>query len=544
MIRRSRGRTRLRFGANARFEPLETRHCLSVAGLLGLNDLLFAVNPVVSNPAPALIGEAQTGPQAAAVPLAHFWLVAEDLDDHPLSSAVVGQDFQLVAYVEDLRNTAPEFAGVWAAFLDVDYDRNFVSVAPSTHEPGEPDPGFEFGPYFASVFRAGDLSTPGQIAKAGAASLSFVSPGTGPELLWRITVHATGSGVATFLPSLDLTEGHESLLLGYDDGLTAEQIQFDPLQLSIVGTPSVYITPTVSHLEGSTGTTPFVFTVQLSGPSSLPVAIVVATSDGSARFENQGRDYGVVSTTMIFGPGEISRQVTVLVKGDTTIEPDETFTVNLSRPMNAVLGSRTTGIGTIVDDDSPSFQAPITQPASTPVTVPHDAIDDTPPGPDDTASRVDDHLLFPQPYGPIEPFSVDSAQPAIALLADNAPTNVAITTDQGTQQMPSVAVDPSDPNHVVIAYMDYSLLTTGYAGIAVAVSHDGGEQWQSKSIALPEGFEQGAANPIAQFDGEGHVFVSFMAATFLGPLPALTNPTGGSQRALGLQSNNGDFREP
>jgi hypothetical protein len=124
--------------------------------------------------------------------------------------------------------------------------------------------------------------------------------------------------------------------------------------------------------------------------------------------------------------------------------------------------------------------------------------------------------------------------------------NVAVTTDPGVQQMPSVAVDPTDSRHVVIAYMDRSLVSTGYAGIGVAVSHDDGTTWQHTSIPLPAGFAQGAANPIARFDGQGHVFVSFMAATFLGPKPPLTNPDfqnpdGSSDRTFGFQANNGIF---
>ena len=35
--------------------------------------------------------------------------------------------------------------------------------------------------------------------------------------------------------------------------------------------------------------------------------------------------------------------------------------------------------------------------------------------------------------------------------------------------MPSVAADPHDPTHLVVAYLDYALLTTGYAGVGVAV---------------------------------------------------------------------------
>jgi hypothetical protein len=119
--------------------------------------------------------------------------------------------------------------------------------------------------------------------------------------------------------------------------------------------------------------------------------------------------------------------------------------------------------------------------------------------------------------------------------------NRAVTTDPGVQQMPSLAVDPLDPNHLVIAYMDRSLVTTGYAGIGVAVSHDDGTTWQHTSVPLPAGFDQGAANPIAKFDGQGRVFVSFMAATFLGTQPSLTNGSFSERGQADIESNNGVF---
>src|SRR5947207_14020634 len=92
--------------------------------------------------------------------------------------------------------------------------------------------------------------------------------------------------------------------------------------------------------------------------------------------------------------------------------------------------------------------------------------------------------------------------------------NTPITTDPGVQQMPSIAADPHDPSHLVVAYMDYSLLHTGYAGLGVAVSHDAGSTWQQPTaVPMPTVFDQGvatpidqgAATPIAHFDDQGHV---------------------------------------
>jgi len=128
----------------------------------------------------------------------------------------------------------------------------------------------------------------------------------------------------------------------------------------------------------------------------------------------------------------------------------------------------------------------------------------------------------------------------LLLAAASVPLNSAITDNPEVQNSPSIAVDPLNPEHIVVSYMDQSLVNTGYEGIGVAVSENGGATWQDTSIPLPAGFDQGAANPTTVFDGQGHVFVSFLAATFLGPQPSLTSPYPG-ERPDGFQSDNGIF---
>ncbi len=66
------------------------------------------------------------------------------------------------------------------------------------------------------------------------------------------------------------------------------------------------------------------------------------------------------------------------------------------------------------------------------------------------------------------------AQASTTFTLATSGVNRAVTTDPGVQQMPSIVVDPLDANHLVLAYMDRSLVTTGYAGIGVAISHDAG----------------------------------------------------------------------
>ena len=54
---------------------------------------------------------------------------------------------------------------------------------------------------------------------------------------------------------------------------------------------------------------------------------------------------------LTFQPGETSQAVTVQVVGDTKNEADETFTLGLSNPQNAVLAAVSAGVGTITNDD-------------------------------------------------------------------------------------------------------------------------------------------------------------------------------------------------
>ena len=99
--------------------------------------------------------------------------------------------------------------------------------------------------------------------------------------------------------------------------------------------------------EGNSGTTPMNFAVTLTAANSKPVTVSYATADGSARSPD---DYVATSGSLTFNPGETAKNVTVLVKGDTINETDETFSLNLSSPSNAAIG-RAQAFGTIVDDE-------------------------------------------------------------------------------------------------------------------------------------------------------------------------------------------------
>ncbi len=109
----------------------------------------------------------------------------------------------------------------------------------------------------------------------------------------------------------------------------------------------------VSGNEGNSGTHDFGFQVRLNGTPLDVVSYSLSTQDGTA---TQPSDYLPVSRTCAscfapLGPG--SRTENVTVKGDTTVEPDETFFLDLtSVSANAVIGDGQ-GLGTILNDDAP-----------------------------------------------------------------------------------------------------------------------------------------------------------------------------------------------
>ncbi|MBW4651549.1 MAG: hypothetical protein KME20_00565 [Kaiparowitsia implicata GSE-PSE-MK54-09C] len=113
--------------------------------------------------------------------------------------------------------------------------------------------------------------------------------------------------------------------------------------------PTVSISPlTLSLPEGDVGATPFVFQVGLSNPSAEPVTVAFTTVDGTATAVDN--DYVPASGTLTFSPGEVTQEITVTVVGDTQVEPDERFTVQLSEISGAIAGN-TIAEAIILNDD-------------------------------------------------------------------------------------------------------------------------------------------------------------------------------------------------
>lgn len=99
--------------------------------------------------------------------------------------------------------------------------------------------------------------------------------------------------------------------------------------------------------EGNSGNAPITFTASLTAISEKPVSAQFVTGGGTATVN---QDYTRAQGTLIIPVGQISGNIIVNAIGDLTVEPNETFLLDLTDPTNATLGNgRATG--TIINDD-------------------------------------------------------------------------------------------------------------------------------------------------------------------------------------------------
>src|SRR6476659_1743506 len=109
---------------------------------------------------------------------------------------------------------------------------------------------------------------------------------------------------------------------------------------------------TPTHVEGNSGTTAVTFAIAYTGQPNA-FSIDWATADGTA---TAGSDYVAASGSVAFsGLGsDRTKTATVLIKGDTVDEPNETFSVGISLtvPLPGIVIDTPSSTQTISDDDS------------------------------------------------------------------------------------------------------------------------------------------------------------------------------------------------
>ncbi len=143
---------------------------------------------------------------------------------------------------------------------------------------------------------------------------------------------------------------------------------------------TVLPTPTVLPgvgwvVEGNSGTTALQVPVTLSNTSAQTITAQWNTLYVSGAPDNQAdpaTDYTPASGTVIFTPGQTTASVTILVNGDTLVEPDEYIVVSFHDPTNANMGgywgSASAASSTTTTPPSPAAWAPSPPPPPQPPT--------------------------------------------------------------------------------------------------------------------------------------------------------------------------------
>jgi subtilisin family serine protease/subtilisin-like proprotein convertase family protein/DNA-binding cell septation regulator SpoVG len=171
-------------------------------------------------------------------------------------------------------------------------------------------------------------------ARSGTATIYAGS--TSLTMSITVTVDTVAEGTELFY--FNMTSATNAILT--DDQAIGTIYDDDPLPVLSIND--------VTLTEGQSGIKTAIFTVTLSAASTQTATVLVSTSDGSA---NAGVDYVGKSELVTFAPGQTSKNVTVTINGDTTLEASETFFATLSSATSATLGDAS-GLATLTNDDS------------------------------------------------------------------------------------------------------------------------------------------------------------------------------------------------
>ncbi len=188
---------------------------------------------------------------------------------------------------------------------------------------------------------------------AGVSSFALECPTASAQ---AFTVSGSGTATITIDPTADLPAGTSCDVRVIAANVTDLDGTADPMASGYAWTfqtaaagPTLSVND-VSAVETNAGTTTFTFTVSLSVPAGVGgVTFDIATADNTATTANA--DYVARSLTgQSIAEAGTTTTFDVTVNGDTTLEPDETFFVNVTNVTGATLLDGQ-GQGTIQNDD-------------------------------------------------------------------------------------------------------------------------------------------------------------------------------------------------
>ncbi|MFM6245448.1 MAG: Calx-beta domain-containing protein, partial [Dolichospermum sp.] len=190
---------------------------------------------------------------------------------------------------------------------------------------------------------------------AGTATFATDYTQTGAATLTSSTgtiTFAAGAATTTLIvdPTADTTvEADETVALSLASG-AGYVIAGTP---TVTGTiinddlPTINLSPSSQTVvEGLTTPQNASYTVTLSQASNQTVSVNYATANGTA---TAGSDYTATIGTLTFAPGVTTQVINIPILNDSLNEANEIFTLALSSPTNAILGTGTAATTTITD---------------------------------------------------------------------------------------------------------------------------------------------------------------------------------------------------
>ena len=174
------------------------------------------------------------------------------------------------------------------------------------------------------------------------------------------TDYSSASGTATFAPNTTSTtisvpvsgdttnEPNETLLINLTlpvNATIADAQATVTIANDDASVPSISIADLAMN-EGNTGATSAIVTLTLSGTSASTVTVNYTTANGTA---TAGTDYSSASGTATFAPNTTSTTISAGERRHDQ-EPNETFVINLTAPVNATIADAQSVV-TIRNDD-------------------------------------------------------------------------------------------------------------------------------------------------------------------------------------------------
>ncbi|MFK0735237.1 MAG: beta strand repeat-containing protein, partial [Gloeotrichia echinulata HAB0833] len=182
---------------------------------------------------------------------------------------------------------------------------------------------------------------------ADSSDYTGATPGTGKTITFAA---GASTAILTIDPTADTTvESDETVALTLATG-TAYTIG---TTTAVTGTitnddfqPTINLSASQTLVEGDTSPQNASYTVTLSNASSQTITVNYATANGTA---TAGSDYTSTTGTLTFNPGVTSQVINIPILNDSINEANESFTLTLTSPTNASLGTTTTVTTTLTD---------------------------------------------------------------------------------------------------------------------------------------------------------------------------------------------------